>query len=250
MAWEETRGSTRAAVGPTRQLAHADDAKARVDEATRLPRRSLRPRVLAGAGAGLAVVGLVAFLALRGGDAESERASAPEPSAEPSAAEAEPTASEVLAGSVPAGEWRVVVKDGRQIHRSGASEPVEGREENSWTFPAADCSDTMCSGTLESSSGRSFTFTWNGRKLDVTRTETVSRDKKRACIDRDTGEVMPIEESAARATYHFSYQPFTGTPERMTSEQTTRMSYEFFGTCTPGPADIVRFTWQWTMTPA
>jgi hypothetical protein len=251
VAWEETRGSTSVAVASARQVAHADDAKSRVDEASRLPTRSLRPRVLVGAGVGLAVLGLVAFLVLRGGDEESPEAAAPEPTSEPTgAAPAEQTAAEVLAGSVPSGEWRVVQKADQQIQRNGASQPFKAREENTWTFPAADCSDAVCSGVIQSSSGRTFAFSWNGRKLDVTRTETVSRDKKRACIDRTTGEVLDIAESAARVTYRYSYSPLTGTPDRMTGKQTTRISYEFFGTCTPGPTDIVRYTYKWTMTPA
>ncbi len=203
-----------------------------------------------GAGAALAVLGLVAFLVMRGGDAEEPAAAPAEPTADASAEPAEPSRAEVLAASVPVGEWRVVAVASKQFQRNGASSPIEGRDVNTWTFPAADCADTACAGTLQSSSGRSFAFTWDGRRLEVTRTETVSRDKKRACIDRGTGQVLPIEESAARVTYRYSYTPFRGSAEEMTSRQTTRLSYEFFGTCEPGPTDVVRYTWLWTMTPA
>ena len=51
MAWKETRGTSRVALAAARHVAHSDDAKTRTDEATRLPVRSPRPRVLAGVGA-------------------------------------------------------------------------------------------------------------------------------------------------------------------------------------------------------
>jgi hypothetical protein len=251
VAWEETRGAARVAAGSAHRLAHADDAKSRVDEATRLPTRSLRPRVLAGAGAGMAVLALVAFLAMRGGGGgETQPAAAAKVTAPPSATPDEPSPAEVLAQSLPTGAWRIVVKDGKQIRRNGTTSPVEVRDVDSWTFPAADCSDSVCSGAIENSSGKPFPFTWNGRKLDVTRPDTVSTDKKRACIDLDTGEVLPIEESASRLTYHYVFEPFMGTAQRMTSLETIRVSYEFFGTCHTTPNDAVRYTYRWTMTPA
>lgn len=249
MAWEETRGTARVVVGSAHRLAHADDAKSRVDEATRLPIRSLRRRVLVGAG--LAVLALVAFLAMRGGGGEgAEPPAAANVAASPSAAPDEASPAEVLAQSLPTGSWRVVVTGDEQILRNGTTSHFKAHEANTWTFPAADCSDSVCSGTIESSSERTFPFTWNGRKLDVTRPDTEVKDKKRACIDLDTGEVMPIEEAAARVTYHYSFRPFTGTAERMTSGETTRLTYEFFGTCHTTPNDTVRYTYLWTMTPA
>ena len=43
MAWEEVRGSSRVVVAAAHQVAHADDAKSRVDEVSRVPTKSLRP---------------------------------------------------------------------------------------------------------------------------------------------------------------------------------------------------------------
>ena len=251
MAWEETRGSSRAVVGAARQVAHADDAKSRVDEASRPPTKSLHPRVLTGVGVGVAVLGLVAFLALRGGDAaEADRAALVDVAATPSATPSEPTPAEVLAESQPSGEWKLVIFDRTVVQRDGTTRQVSAKSEAAtWTFPAVACSDTLCSGTLTSSSGREFPFTWNGDRLRVTRPEKVERDVKRPCVDTVTGEEEPIALSAFRTTNHYSLKPFTGSPSRMTAAATTRVTYEVFGTCKVSPQDAVLGTYEWVMTP-
>ena len=251
MAWEETRGSSRVVVGAARQVAHADDAKSRVDEASRLPTKSMHPRVLTGVGVGAAVLVLVAFLALRGGDAaEADRAALVDVAATPSATPSEPTPAEVLAESQPSGEWKLVIFNRTLTQRDGTTRPNKGKSDPAtWTFPAAACSDAQCSGSITSSSGREFPFTWDGKRLRVTRPESTERDKKRACVDRETGQVVPIQESAARATWHYSLSPFVGSAQRMTSKAVTRVTYEFFGTCTPSPTDEVRGDFEWVMTP-
>ncbi len=249
MSWEETRGSAGVSVGAARQVAHADDAKSRVDEATRLPTTSLRPRLLA-AVAGAALLGLIAFLVFRGGDAaEADRAASVDDNPSPTASPREPTPAEVLAESQPSGEWQLVIFNRTLTQRDGTSRPNKGKSDPAtWTFPAATCSDAQCSGSILSSSGREFPFTWDGEKLRVTRPESTERDKKRACVDRDTGQVMPIQESAARATWHYSLGPFVGSARRMTSNAVTRVTYEFFGSCTPSPTDEVRGNFEWVMT--
>jgi hypothetical protein len=250
MSWEETRGSARVAVGAARQVAHADDAKSRVDEATRLPTKSLRPRVLTAVGAGAAVLGLVAFLAFRGGDAaEADRAAPGDERPSPSSAPSEPTPAEVLAQSQPSGEWNLVIFDRTVVLRDGTTTRSKARSERAtWTFPAVACSDTLCSGTITSSSGREFPFTWNGGRLKVTRPDKVERDVKRPCVDTVTGEEEPIAESAFRTTNHYTLKPFTGTASRMTAQATTRVTFEVFGTCKVSPQDAVLGTYEWIMT--
>ena len=250
MSWEETRGSARVAVGSARQFAHVDDAKSRADEATRLPTKSLRPRLLTGVGAGAAVLGLVAFLAFRGGDAaEADRAVVADPKASPSATPQGPTPAEVLAESQPTGEWKLVIFDRTVVQRDGTTKRLNARSEGAtWTLPAAACSDTQCSGVITSSSGREFPFTWNGDRLKVTRPEKVERDVKRPCVDTVTGEEKPIAESAFRTTNHYTLKPFTGSAGRMTAQATTRVTYEVFGTCKVSPQDAVLGTYDWVMT--
>ena len=213
MSWEETRGSAHVAVGSARRFAHADDAKSRADEATRLPTKTLRPRLLTGVGAGAAVLGLVAFLAFRGGDAaEADRAKPVAERSSPSASPSEATQEEVMAESAPQGEWRVTTFGRTLTTRGGSTRKFKDvGDPVFWTFPDGSCTATGCSGTISSSSGKTFAYTWNGRRLVVTREDDMRRDPKRACIDRDTGEVQPIESSASRATYRYRLGPFTGT---------------------------------------
>ena len=254
MSWKETRGSARVAVGVARHLAHADDAKSRVDEATRLPTKSLRPRVLTAVGAGVAVLGLVSFLAFRGGDAaEADRTTRAEVKASASATPSEPpepTPAEVLAESQPSGQWKVRTFGRTVTTRAGSTRKFKDvGDPVVWTLPDGSCTATDCSGTISSSSGKTFAYSWNGRKLVVTRENTMRRDPKAACVDKVTGEVQPIESSAARATYRYRLEAFTGTPARLTSTEHVSVSYEFFGDCEPGPTDDVAATYEWIMTP-
>lgn len=250
MAWEETRGQARVSVGVTRQVAHADDAKSRVDEVPRVQMRALRPRVLAGVGAGALVLALVAAFALRGGEEKADTAAPIEPSATPSPSATAPTAAEVLEESSPSGTWRLVVTGISTTTRGGDTSPLEYRDDPvEWTFPAASCTDAQCTGSITSSSGSEFPFSWDGRNLSVQRTNTVQRGKKAACVDIVTGEVRPIEQSAARLTWTYRYGSFSGSAKRMVARSTTRTSYEFFGDCEPQPGDEVKATFKWVLTP-
>jgi hypothetical protein len=196
------------------------------------------------------VLALIAFLALRGGDDAADQAAVADPAPTPSSStSAEPTAAEVLQESAPSGRYRVVIVGVSVTTRGGQTRPLKDRGDPvTWTVPAADCSDTQCTGTITSSSGNTFPFTWNGRRLDVVRGQATERDKKRACVDIVTGEVKPIESSAARATWHYQYKPFTGTVDRLVSRSVTRTTFEFFGDCEPQPDDDVKAVYEWRMT--
>jgi hypothetical protein len=207
--------------------------------------------VLTAVGVGVALVVLVAFLMLRGGDAaEADRAALVDEVATPSATPSEPTPADVLAESQPSGEWKLVIFDRTVVQRDGTTRQSKAKSEPAtWTFPAVACSDTQCSGTITSSSGREFPFTWNGDRLRVTQSEKVERDVKRPCVDTVTGEEEPIALSAFRTTNHYSLKPFTGTASRMTAQATTHVTYEVFGTCKVSPQDAVLGTYEWVMTP-
>jgi len=249
VAWEETRGTSRVALAAARHVAHADDAKTRTDEATRLPVRSPRRAILIGAGAAVVVLALVAYLALRGGADDTRPAALVDSTPSATATPTGPSPADVLGESHPSGVWKLVVVGRTVTTRGGTTKPLKERGDPvEWTFPAASCSDTRCSGTITSSSGRTFPFTWDGHRLVVTRSDQLERDKKSACVDTVTGAVQPIASSAARPTYHRSYEPFKGSPERMTGAATVRTSYEFFGDCTPSPSDEVKATYVWVLT--
>ena len=196
MAWEETRGTSRVALAAARHVAHADDAKTRTDEATRLPVRSPRPRLLVGAGAALVVLALVAFLALRGG-ADDTRAAAlvKHPFGLPAAVG--PSPPRFSGNHIPLGCGSWSSSAAPSTTRGGTTKPLKGEGGPVMDLPAASCSDTRCTGTITSSSGRTFPFTWDGHRLVVTHSDLLERGKKSACVDTVTGEVQPIALSAA-----------------------------------------------------
>ena len=132
------------------RFAHADDAKSRADEATRLPTKTRRPRLLTGVGAGAAVLGLVAFLAFRGGDAaEADRAKPVAERSSPSASPSEATPEEVMAESAPPGEWRVTTFGRTLTTRGGSTRKFKDLGDPVfWTFPDGSCTATGCSGTI------------------------------------------------------------------------------------------------------
>ena len=182
MAWEETRGSSRVVLAAARHVAHADDAKARTDEATRLPARSLRPRVLAGVGAAVVVLALIAFLTLRGGADDARPVALVKSTPSASATPTEPSPADVLEESHPSGLWKLVIVGRTLTTRGGTTKPLKERGDSvEWSFPAASCSDTRCSGTISSSSGRTFPFTWDGHRLLVTRRPGRARQEIGLC---------------------------------------------------------------------
>ena len=249
MSWEETRGAARVAVAGARSVAHADDAKARSDEATRLPARSLRPRVLAGVGVAVVVLALIAFLAFRGDADKADPAASAKVGSTPSATPSAPTPAELLTEAAPSGVYKVTIVGRTTTLRGGQTRPNKERGDPlRWTLPAAACSDTQCSGTISSSSGNTFPFTWDGRRLAVTHPDDVTRNKKEACVDTETGAVQPIEEAAARITWHYHYGSFVGTSDLLVGTSVTRTTYEFFGTCEPGPTDPVKAVYEWRLT--
>ena len=93
-----------------------------------MPRKSLRPRVLTAVGVGVAVLVLVAFLALRGGDAaEADRVALVDVASTPSATPSGPTPAEVLAESQPGGEWKLVIFDRTVVQRDGTTRRYRAR---------------------------------------------------------------------------------------------------------------------------
>ena len=171
MAWKDPRGSGSAVVAvAARTTAHRDDAKARTDDASAAARRGFPRKLLVGGGALVLVAGAVVFAVSQSGedsDTPLAVAAAADPtSAAPSASEdPEPTPEEVLAGSVPTGKWKMVQTFKYSIQRNGqrsqswSYDPIN----RTWKFPPADCTAAACTGTLRSSSGSTFEFTWDGK---------------------------------------------------------------------------------------
>ena len=191
MAWKDPRGSGSAVVAVVRTTAHRDDAKARTDDASAAARRGFPRKLLVGGGALVLVAGAVVFAVSQsgedGGTTPLAVAAAADPtSAAPSASEdPEPTPEEVLEGSVPTGKWKMVQTFKYSIQRDGqrsqswSYDPIS----RTWKFPPADCTATACSGTLRSSSGSTFEFTWDGKQAVRGRTP-VDRTRGQAGLRR------------------------------------------------------------------
>ena len=174
-----------------RTTAHRDDAKARTDDASAAARRGFPRKLLVGGGA-LVLVAVAGCSRSPqsgedGGTTPLAVAAAADPtSAAPSASEdPEPTPEEILAGSVPTGKWKMVQTFKYSIQRDGqrsqswSYDPIT----RTWKFPPADCTAAACSGSLRSSSGSTFEFTWDGKRAGRRRTP-VNRTRGQAGLRR------------------------------------------------------------------
>lgn len=251
MAWRDTRSSVREGTAAARTVAHADDAKSRTDEASQLARRGFPRKVLVGAALAALVVVAVVVVVLQSGDSEKQPvAAAPSPGPAPSEVLEQPSPADELAQSQPSGVWRAQVIGRTRILRDGSREPLTSKEKATrWTFTSQNCTDSSCLGTVSSTTGADFPYTWNGRKLVVERGVITDKGNKVACVDNVTGVPSPISEAAAIDTFTYSYGPFNGTPDQMTSKLKIKVETEYFGTCAPTPKDTVGFLEDQVITP-
>jgi len=197
----------------------------------------------------LAVLGLVAVGALAAylliGDGQPASSRTGGDAATPSSASSPPEELEVLSAesitqSQPMGRWRAQVIGRSQLLRSGVRVPLDYRQQpTTWTFTSESCSADGCTGTVSSSSGRSFPYTWDGRELVVDRRLT-DKSGKVACFD-ESGDSVPIPEGAASHTYRYSFGSFAGSADRLTSRLVIEISTEFSGSCQATPDDPLTY---------
>jgi len=260
VSWQETRGTGGAARATVHAIAHRDDAKVRTDETSQVVSHSTsrvplpKQALLVGGVAGAVLVGGGVVYAAVGRDAS------PKPPQEPVAAavstEPSPTmdpseaAAQVLAESQPSGKWRLKIVPGKYTTRDGVSHKIEGDPDPpvTWTFPSGDCSDRVCSGVVTSSSGRTFPFRWNGRRLVVDNNTPTERSGRLPCVDPETGEKMPVAESSFATTDRYSFEPFTGSATSMTAVQRMTRDTKVFGTCEVSDEDVMDAYWTWKLT--
>lgn len=178
-------------------------------------------RILAAAGAALAVVvvGAVTAVALAGGDDEPSGGDSGD-AAEPTSETAEPI--DPVVDTVPTGAYtyrQVVVRsDDPSLAKVGDT------VERIWTFDT-ECEDAAsCGGSLTSTSGSPFDFTWDGKALSLALPESAG-SYEAECRDEVTNQFTgpvtvqwrqrpdPIPYAAAGAT-----DPETGLPERLVGE--------------------------------
>jgi hypothetical protein len=195
------------------------------------PAVRLRTRVLS-------VLGLVAVGALAAyflfGDAATP---APAPS---SPEEVEVLSVETITQSQPTGQWRAQIIGRSTLLRSGVRAPLDYRQQpTTWTFASESCGADGCTGTVSSSSGQEFPYTWDGRELVVVRRLTDGSGKL-ACAD-DSGDALPISEGSATHTYRYSFGSFAGTADRLSSRVVIEISTAFSGTCQAAPDDPLTY---------
>ena len=93
---------------------------------------------------------------------------------------------ETITRSQPTGQWRAQIIGRSSLLRSGARAPLDYRQRpNTWTFTSESCSADGCTGTVSSSSGREFPYTWDGRELVVDRHLLTDESDKLALLRRD-----------------------------------------------------------------
>ena len=193
---------------------------------------------------GLVAVGaLAAYLLIGDGQPASSRTGGD--AATPSSASSSPQEVEVLSvetitQSQPTGRWRAQVVGRSQLLRSGVRVPLDYRQQPTrWTFTHDSCSADGCTGTVSSSSGQDFPYSWDGRELVVVRRLT-DESGKVACAD-DSGDSVPISEGAATHTYRYSFGSFAGSADRLTSRLVIEISTEFSGSCQASPDDALTY---------
>lgn len=122
--------------------------------------------------------------------------------------------------------------------------------EGTWTL-VSTCTTTACTGTINSSTGNTFTYTWDGTQLIRSAPPTdVVED---LCIDDVTGEETP--GSHFKATTVHAWTPLlstapspTGAPETLTGTVTSELTYsELTEGCTADDT-VLTGSYEFTMT--
>ncbi len=219
-------------------------------------RVGLKTLMAAGATAAVIVASVVVGINLASGD-EDDRASAGDPSSEPTLSEEERRAAErereqqerqdaiaALEASAPVGLYRYV-SQATERRRDGSTSPSKNR--GSWTFVDAKCGPETCRGVAESSSGAIWRYVWDGTAMSIDRPG--ARNGWTACVDTATGETQPIAESAARDTITFDVGAVSltpgavgGPPQKISLSYSGKRRIEFRGTCEPAPTDVLGFS--------
>ena len=202
----------------------------------------LRTRILSVLGL-VAVGALAAYLLIGDGQptSSSPRGEAATPSSSSSAEDVEELSVETITESQPTGQWRAQLVGRSSLLRSGERVKLDYRQQPTiWTFTSRSCDARGCTGTVSSSSGRDFTYVWDGRELVVDRHLLTDESGKLACLD-GKGESLPSSSAAAIQTYRYSFGSFAGTADRMTSRVVIEIATEFIGSCREAPDDPLTY---------
>ena len=159
-----------------------------------------------------------------------------------------------LEAGVPSGRYRWV-SSGTERLRNGDTNPVK-RDRGTWTFPDPNCTAGRCKGQVVSSSGAEWSFVWTNGALAITRKPI--DDPKVACVDTVTGVTLPMGSPPHRGRRRTTWRRHLRRPDPMAHqpEQIFTVTYEatydwkFYGTCEPGPTDLVGYNTEVVLTAA
>jgi serine/threonine-protein kinase len=224
--------------------------------------RRVAPKLVVAAGATVAVAAaVVTAVVLTSSSGDGDEGGGAPPTSDTPSLSAEQLAEQqreekaaALEAAVPEGRywyrWENV-----STRRDGSDMKPDRATGGPWTFDVSGCTAQHCDGSVEAekSGGPALTFSWDGRSLDISRDPTVETNDKEACVDTETGEVLPIEESAARWTAKYAYPPVPlspgpdgSLPATFSVTRVAKYTWEFFGTCEKGPQDVVQQRSTWT----
>jgi hypothetical protein len=139
-----------------------------------------------------------------------------EPEAEP-----EPTVEETQ----PSGRFRGTLRFQRIVPANGAVDASVREPQNIvWTLTPTACTDRVCKGSISSSSGATYDYTWNGSRLRVPgQTAPVTSQ----CQTADGAPAPGVLRARLRNTFDVTGQSGSGAVNRLqVSYTTTVLSYQ------------------------
>ena len=200
------------------------------------------------AGGAVVAAGLVAasVVALSANDDPRQVAGQPDTSPSMSASSTAPTVDPVT-GRDPEGRWKVT---NTVVATTYDGEKVGGQERFQWTFqPDCEQADT-CGGTVKSSSGSSFAYTWDGRVLTIILPQSKSVDEG-LCYDGETRKRVPGSHYKTTLRYQKRVKlapvgAVSAAPDQFVGTWTARTTYSELINC-ENSLGSPHATYRWTV---
>ena len=212
---------------------------------TRTVKAGGRKLALLGAATAVVVAGAAATaVALAGGSPPVQKPSAAAGTPAPSEPVASPSPTEPSFEELsPAGKYRFTLTRVSSTYDN----PPPRVQRRQWTLDLTDCTDRACEGEIESSSGSTFLYKWDGTSIQLSNVGGNRYVYRGPCVDDVTGEEVP--GSRGKLVEIVTYKPLRvtesdadGTPIRFEGVQTYRTTYEGLTRgCRDTPADRAKF---------
>jgi len=210
----------------------------------RIVKSSTRKFVALGAGAAVLVVGAAAVTyAVNNGAPAPTSAAAADDAAPVAAEEEEEPPPPTLEDLTPSGRYTFE----RTLVSSTYEQKLPKHETRVWTLDLKKCQqDTVCSGTIASSSGSTFKYSWDGKRFVVTPPKGGRSAYQGLCVDKVTNEEVP--GSLGRAVETVTWNPLKaaetdadGFPVSLSGGQRLMTTYEGLVDCDDSPTERARY---------